>query len=209
MLIVSYLSTPLLLSIIIFFVSRACIRYIQYERMRKQFRCPPHKRYPSRDPILGLDYVWAMVKALKENRFLDFQKETYRATGGKAWAANFLGNRMVYTADAENIKALSTHNMDAFAIEPVRVGNGAITPYTGRGVSSSDGQKWQWSRDLVKPYFDRGGFANVRRLAPHVDRLICKIPLDGSTVDMQELFQRWVCEIEEKKLFSDLCLERS
>jgi len=98
----------------------------------------------------------------------------------------------VYSSAPENMKAMSTSQKDAFAVEPIRIANGAITPFQGRGVSSSDGAKWQESRDLVKPYFERGGFANLERLVQHVDRLLSKIPEDGSTIDMQPLFQRWV-----------------
>lgn len=166
------------------------LRITRYNRKRKELGCAPLERYPGWDQILGLDYVYAMVKALKQDRFLAFQSETYGQH--KAWTANFLGNRMVYSLTSENMKALSTSHLDSFAIEPIRVGNGAITPFTGRAVSSSDGQKWKSSRELVMPYFDRAGFSNLERLGGHVDRLLGKIPTDGSTVDMQPLLQRWV-----------------
>lgn len=182
-----------ILSLVIFYwASRIVLNYLHYERARRDLGCPPLKTYPSKDRILGLDYVYAMVRALKENRFFDFQKETYSALGSKAWKANFLGSRMVYSAEPDNMKAMSTSHRDCFAVEPIRIANGAITPFTGRGVSSSDGPKWQHSRDLVKPYFERAAFSNLERLKEHVHRLISKIPTDGSTVDMQPLFQRWV-----------------
>ncbi|KAI1387796.1 cytochrome P450 [Hypoxylon trugodes] len=150
---------------------------------------------------MGLDYVYAMFQALAENRFLEFNRETYAARGSKSWTAIFMGNRMVYSSEPENMKALSTSHRDAFAVEPIRVGNGAITPFQGRGVSSSDGPKWQYSRDLVKPYFDREGFSNLDRLRTHVDRLISKIPTDGSMVDMQPLFRRWLLDTSTDFLF--------
>lgn len=180
-----------------YYVGGQYVEYLRYERTRKSFGCPPLSKYPPGwDPIFGSGYVRAMIKALKEDRFLQFQTETYASTGGggggRAWAANFLGNRMVYSAEPENMKAMSTSHRDAFAVEPIRIANGAITPFTGPGVSSSDGARWQASRDLVKPYFERAAFSNLERLSGHVDRLIAKIPKDGSTVDMQPLFQRWV-----------------
>ena len=179
--------------VFLYWLGHSYLSYLKYERTRAQFGCPPLKRWPGWDRVLGVDYVYAMLKALKENRFLEFQKESY-AIGGrsKVWTANFLGNRMIYSSDPENMKAMSTFQKDAFAVEPIRVANGAITPFQGRGVSSSDGAKWQESRDLVKPYFDRAGFSNLGRLATHTDRLLSKIPMNGSTVDMQPLFQRWV-----------------
>lgn len=186
------LSLSILPLVLLCWVGHSYLSYLHYERTRAQFGCPPLKRYPSWDRILGLDYVYAMFKALKEHRFLEFQTETYSARGSKVWTANFAGNRMVYSSEPENMKAMSTSRNNCFAVEPIRVANGAITPFTGRGVSSSDGPKWQHSRDLVKPYFDRGGFSNLGRLRGHVDRLLNRVPTDGTTVDMQPLFQRWV-----------------
>jgi cytochrome P450 len=177
---------------VVYWIGKACVGYHQYERSRKAFGCPSLKRYPSWDRILGLDYVAAMFKALKEHRFLEFQKDTYSAAGGVAWTANFMGNRMVYTSHPENMKAMSTSHAESFGIEPIRYANGAITPFTGRGVNSSDGERWRRSRELVRPYFDREGFTNLGRLEVHVDRLLSKIPVDGSMIDMQPLFQRWV-----------------
>jgi len=177
---------------ILYFVGCSFFNYLRYERKRKELGCPPLKRYPGWDPIMGTDYVYAMFRALAENRFLEFNRETYAARGAKTWTATFMGNRMVYSSEPENMKAMSTSHKDCFAVEPIRVGNGAITPFQGRGVSSADGPKWQYSRDLVKPYFERDGFSNIERLREHVDRLVSKIPCDGSTVDMQPLFRRWV-----------------
>ncbi|TVY82883.1 Cytochrome P450 monooxygenase lepH [Lachnellula suecica] len=188
---------------IIYYVFRQYAEYLRYERARKSLGCPPLSQYPSWDPIFGIGYVKAMLKALKEDRFLQFQSETYAARGAKVWTANFLGNRMVYSSEPQNMKAMSTSHKDAFAVEPIRIANGAITPFTGPGVSSSDGAKWQASRDLVKPYFERGGFSNLDRLSGHMDRLIDKIPRDSSAVDMQPLFQRWFLDTSTDFLFGD------
>ncbi|KAM7215915.1 putative cytochrome P450 [Rhypophila decipiens] len=197
---------PLLsLTIFIFFwASRAFSKYLQYEQKRVQFGCQPLRRYRSWDMILGLDYVYSMMKAIKEDRFFEFQKQTYHTANGdysRVWTANFLGNRMVYSSASENMKAMSTSRKDCFGIEPIRVTNGAVGPFTPGGVSSSDGAKWHRARDLIKPYFDRAAFSNLDRLQVHVDRLLNKIPSDGTTVDMQSLFQRWFLDTSTEFLF--------
>lgn len=178
--------------VVSYYVGRMCLNYGRYTQARKSLGCPPLPHYPHWDPILGLDFVYAMFNALWQHRFLEFQKESYSARGSKVWCANFLGNRMVYSSEPDNMKAMSTSHIDAFGVEPIRTANGAVTPFTGFGVNTSDGEKWQHSRNLVKPYFDRSGYTNLQRLGEHVDRLLSKIPTDGATVDMQPLFQRWV-----------------
>nr|QNH68019.1 PfpB [Penicillium sp.] len=195
------LTLPFLVSAILLWILKGLFQYQQYERTRKQLGCAPLSRYPGWDRILGTGYVRSMIRAMKENRFLEFQRETYDAFESKVWQANFMGNRMVYSSKPENMKAMSTSHRDSFAVEPIRVANGAITPFTGRGVSSSDGAKWLMSRDLVKPYFERSGFTNLGRLEGHVDRLLSKIPTDGSAIDMQPLFQRWFLDTSTDFLF--------
>jgi cytochrome P450 monooxygenase len=135
-----------------------------------------------------------MFKALKEDRFIEFQTEAHSARDSKVWTANFMGNRMVYSSEPENMKALSTLQKDCFTVEPIRVAYGAITPFTGRGVSSSDDAKWQSSRDLVKPYFERAGFSNLERLSRHVGRLLSKIPMKRK-VTMISGGSRWLEDV--------------
>jgi cytochrome P450 monooxygenase len=188
------LSITILFITLLYWVGRAYLNYLRYERTAAQFGCPPLKRYPGWDRILGLDYVHAMFKALKEDRFIEFQTEAHSARDSKVWTANFMGNRMVYSSEPENMKALSTLQKDCFTVEPIRVAYGAITPFTGRGVSSSDDAKWQSSRDLVKPYFERAGFSNLERLSRHVGRLLSKIPMKRK-VTMISGGSRWLEDV--------------
>ena len=191
--------TNLALVLGVSWVAWASWKYMRYEQLRVRSGCAPLKRYPGWDRLLGLDYVYSMMKSLKHDEFLEFQTRTYSASGSKVWTTNFLGNRMIYSSESENMKALSTSRNDQFGVVPIRVGNGASKPFTAGGVSTSDGAKWQVARDLVKPYFERACYHNLDRLRGHMDRLMSKIPIDGSTVDMQPLFQRWVSVVMSEK----------
>jgi cytochrome P450 len=176
---------------------------IRYEWSRRQLGCASLPRYPTWDILFGLDYVYAMMKALKEDRFFLFQKQTYANYRFRMWSANFLGSRMLYSSRSEHLKAISTSHFEDFAIEPIRVANGALTPFTGRGISTSDGSKWAESRILIKPYFDRAAFSDLARLESHTNRLLRKIPTDGSAVDMQPLFQHWFLDTATEFLLGE------
>ncbi|KAI2601732.1 cytochrome P450 [Hypoxylon sp. NC1633] len=206
-----HLAVSFLTLTLAYFIGRACLSHLAYERKLAKLGCSSPRRYPSWDRVSGLDYVCAMMRALRKDRLTAFLRDTYAAMGWRPWTANFLGTRMVYTTDPAHMKALSTTHRECFAIEPIRVGNGALAPFTGRGVSSSDGPRWAASRELVLPYFDRAAFTNLNRLRSHADRLLSKIPSDGSTVDMQPLLQRWFLDTSTEFLFGETvnCLDYS
>jgi cytochrome P450 monooxygenase len=167
---------------------------IRYSLARKRHGCPKIPHYKHLEPIFGLDFVRSMIKALKEDRFLQFQKDLFASQGCKAFTATFMGQRMVYTSESENMKAMSVApRWQQFGVQPIRLGNKAATPFTQHGVTTTDGQLWQYSRNLIKPYFDRSGYSDLARLEAHVDGLIDLFPKDGSSFDIQPMVKRWVC----------------
>lgn len=64
----------------------------------------------------------------------------------------------------------------------------AFIPLLGQGIFATDGAAWQHSRDLLRPSFTRSLIGDLATFEDHVGRLIERIPRDGSTVDLQELF---------------------
>ncbi|KAK4240413.1 cytochrome P450 [Achaetomium macrosporum] len=173
----------------------------QYDRKRREYGCPKMPHYKHREPILGLDFVYAMVSALKEDRFLPFCKDLFASQGCKAFTATFMGSRMVYTSESENMKAMSTSQWEEFGVQPIRLANGASLPFTLHGVSTTDPPMWEYSRNLIKPYFERSGYSNLSRLEMHVDNLIDLLPSDGSSFDFQPLVKRWFLDTSTEFLF--------
>ena len=196
----------LIVSLILYSIAKSLYKSIQYNRGKDARGCGDIKKYRHYDPIFGLDYVYAMVTALKEHRFLPFQKQLFAAQGVKTFEAKFFGMRMVYSSEVENMKAMSTSMWKDFGVTPIRNGNGAATPFIGHGTSTSDGEIWEYSRGLIKPYFDRGGYHNLGRLAVHTDRLLDNVPMDSSTFDLQPLLQRWVSNIPNYYRKGDLMI---
>jgi len=182
----------LIILIGVFYLLNRIHQNSQYERRRKAFGCGILRRYPHLDPILGLDLFYAIFSNLKRHRFLEYQKELYLAQGCKTFEANFLGTRMIFSSEDENMKAMQTSRWEDFGVQPIRQGNGALKPLGTHGASSTDGDLWMFSRNLIKPYFKRAEYEALSRLDYHIDRLLEKIPSDGKTVDIQPLFQRWV-----------------
>ncbi|KAI4160850.1 MAG: hypothetical protein LQ342_005375 [Letrouitia transgressa] len=144
-----------------------------------------------------------MAKALKEHRFLHWQKEFFASQNAKTFEATLLGSRMLYSSEPENMKAMSTSVEQDFGVEPIRNGNGAVTPFTSHGTSTSDGEMRKFSRNLIKPYFDRDGYRNLHRLEVHVDKLLELVPTHNSTFDLQPLLQRWFLDTSTEFLYGE------
>ncbi|KAL7905491.1 cytochrome P450 [Trichoderma velutinum] len=186
---------------VVAYVLQSISESISYRRKTKARGCGELKTYPHWDPIWGLDFVVSMSSAFKEHRFLSWMQVTWAKMGRKTFRARFLGMRMVYSSEMENMKAMSTSQWEEFVVEPIRMGNGVAGPVTGRGVSTSDGDFWHYSRGMTKPYFERQGFANTERLKPFTDKLLDLIPTDGAACDMQELIRRWFLDTSTEFLF--------
>lgn len=168
------------------------LKYVNYTRASNARGCSSIPRYPQKDPILGGDVALSMAKALKENGFLLWLKTLHSNMPSKTFTINFLGTRMIYTIEPENMKAMSAINWRDFGIRPTRHANKACMPFADNGVNTTDGPLWEFSRSLLKPYFLREAYTNVDRLEKHTENLLALIPTDESTFDLQPLLQRWV-----------------
>ncbi|KAF2773332.1 cytochrome P450 [Teratosphaeria nubilosa] len=188
-------------SVVVLYFARKALDSIRYFQKTKSRQCGPLKSFPHWDPIWGIDWVLSMSRAFTEHRWLAWMEETWTAMGTSTFKARFLGMRMVYTSEMENMKAMSTSQWQEFVIEPIRVDNGAAAPFTGKGVSTSDGEFWQRSHNIVKPYFDRQGFSNVERLKPFTDALLDLIPANGKAFDFQTLIRRWFLDTSTEFVF--------
>ncbi|KAK5991437.1 Cytochrome P450 monooxygenase lepH [Cladobotryum mycophilum] len=199
------ISTYIFLFVGVSIFYNVCARFLgslRYERKRKALGCGEIKKYSHKDPIFGLDLVSDMAKSFKEHRWLPWQKELFESHNAKTLDTVFLGTRTILSMDSENMKAMSTDRWEEFGVQPIRFQNGAVTPFaTQPGVSLADGELWHYSRNMIKPYFDRSGFRNLNRLDESTDRLVSLLPMDGTTVDMQPLMQRWFLDTSSTFVF--------
>lgn len=100
-----------------------------------------------------------------------------------------LGRRVVVTIEPKNVQAILALKFKDFDLGSR---NKALSPLLGQGIFASDGQLWEHSRALMRPNFARNQVADVGLYERHVSNLINNIPVDGSTVDLQELFFQMV-----------------
>jgi hypothetical protein len=148
-------------------------------------------RYWQWDPILGLDMVFSQIRALRQNRYLDWLSDLH-ANMPKTFSLNYFGSRWIYSIEPEMLKAVYATNFKDFGVAPIRRHTKGSMPFADKGINTTDGEDWQFSKTLIKPFFERDVYTDTDRIALYADRFLALLPQDGETFDVQPLIQRWV-----------------
>lgn len=159
----------------------------KYKRAVARLGCSPVSRYPHKDPILGYDLHHLLQRSKAENGLNPTLQQLYSEVGkGQTFQALTWGIQTVYTINTENVKAVLTADFGSFGVEAIR--KAFSDPWIGGGIMMSDGLIWKTSRAMVKPSLSKSHFWDMHEFSEQVNRLLAKIPTDGTTVDLQPLF---------------------
>ena len=185
---------------IVLLISLTALQELMLARKLRKLHCNSPPRYPQKIPFLGLDLANLLNRSRQEGALLSKLQLLFRRYG-KTFQATLWGQTIVYTMDAANIQSVHTREFKSFGVEPIRktVNQG----WMGDGIFVSDGPIWKHSRTLLKPYFSKDQFADFSSFDTHVERLLTILPQDGTTIDLQPLFQRLV----SRPLVSYSCLQ--
>ncbi|KAF2803064.1 putative cytochrome P450 alkane hydroxylase [Mytilinidion resinicola] len=149
--------------------------------------CKPPPSYPHIDPIFGLDSLILCLRNLQRGNLMNHLDNTFKRIQGGVYtySTNFLGSRVIYTIEPENVKTIFATRYEDYGQSQTRKDALAIF---GPGIFTLDGAQWQASRALLRPNFVRSQIGDMSRLEVHVRQLIEKIPKHGKVVDLQPLF---------------------
>lgn len=172
---------------ILYLLVQAIITSHRRYLISRKHGCKPVPSYPHKDPIFGLDVFLANLKLSNTGGFLDDVKRKFeKVIGGYTFTQLLLGQRMILTAEPENIKAILATQFKDFQLPPRR--KVAFQPVFGHGIFTTDGKEWETSRALLRPNFSRSQVGDLDTFEVHISNMISQIPRDGSTVDLQALF---------------------
>ena len=172
------------LPVLLYTISRIQ-RRLRYEWYKRANGCGEPRNYSHKDPIWGLDLFYAQKRAGEKGVWLPTSKRLFKENG-KTYKINLLGETMIHTMDPRNIQAAWAINFKDWGLQPFR--EGLAVPFFDRGINTTDGEFWHYSRTLIRPTFARTEVADFESLEKHTKRFLTRIPRDGSTVDVQELF---------------------
>ncbi|OAA58901.1 Cytochrome P450 [Akanthomyces lecanii RCEF 1005] len=183
-------------------VFKNAIRYITDEKKRKALGAGKIPAYPQWDPIFGLDMAWSQMKALKGHYYIPWLRDIH-AGQPKTFSIKFLNTRQIYTTEPENLKAMTAVVWKDFGISPLRRFKNIGYPFGDKGVNTTDGDDWVFSRFLIKPFFNREVYTSSERLRGYTDHFLRILPPDGQTLNVQPYFQRWFLDVTTDFIFGE------
>jgi hypothetical protein len=179
------------------------------QRYAKEHNCQPALHFPHREPFLGLDLFWQLIKSSKEKRRMESTKHLYDHYG-LTWQSTSFGREVIntidpeniqsirrtynrsgeHTIDPENIQSVMAQDFESWGLAPLRYP--AAGPFMGRGVFTSDGPFWQYARAQVKPVLTRAQFTDYEKLESHLQKFFRVLPKNSEDVDVLPLLERLV-----------------
>ena len=193
---------PLLLLVAILvtstFISSGIWRWLISLQFANRHGCQPVARSSNKDPFLGLDAIYRLIRSVKEHKALEMMEGQYHLYGNTFKSKQLL-RHSIMTMEPENAKAVLAVNFKDYGIgHRLRV----FRPLLGAGIFNTDGQHWATSRALIRPNFARDQVTDLTLFENLIPELISQIPHDGeSVIDLQDLFFRYTTDSATEFLF--------
>jgi len=110
----------------------------------------------------------------------------------KTFSIRLMGMNWIFSIEPDILKAVYATNFEDFGVEPIRRHSKGAHPFADKGVNTTDGKDWEFSRFHIKPFFEREVYTSTERITPHAEGFLRMLPEDGVSFDVQPLLQRWV-----------------
>ncbi|KAA6413114.1 MAG: cytochrome P450 [Lasallia pustulata] len=144
---------------------------------------------------LGIDFVYRGITATVKHRNLELWEWLFKSGNANCpytVEVNVASERLLFTADVENIKAiLTTQFADYGKGEPFHKD---WRDFLGDGIFTTDGAEWHKNRQLIRPQFIKDRVSDLETFEVHVQKLIGLMGGRGEEVDVSELFFRYTLD---------------
>ncbi|TVY53944.1 Cytochrome P450 monooxygenase lepH [Lachnellula suecica] len=173
-------------------------RSVSYQFAMRKAGCSSPIKSPHKDPFLGLDLFFKLMKATKAGDSKSVEKHIFAY--GKTVQINNWGRKKYMTMDSQIMQAVLTTCADKFGPSPHRHKIGG--PFLGDGIfTAPEGEIWKRTRQLITPVFARAQISELSTLEGHCGRMIGLIPRDGSTIDLQPLLRKLYLDSSTEFIF--------
>lgn len=174
-------------------------RQITIYRFCKKFGC---KEVPAVSTgFFGARAVYEALSSMWNGRLLEFLYGKIAGSEYKTFKLSVAGQRILFTLDPENIKAVLATQFNDFALGSRHA---HFLPLLGDGIFTLDAHGWKTSRAMLRPQFSREQIAHVKSLEPHLLTLASHVKkAKGGVFDIQELFFRFTVDTATDILFGE------
>ncbi|KAK5015392.1 hypothetical protein LTR16_003046 [Cryomyces antarcticus] len=143
----------------------------------------------------GIELIYNGVKYHKAQRNLELWLGFFHGYGNPAnpytIEATACGQRVIFTADPENIKAVLATQFQDFG--KGKMFNEEWHDFLGDSIFTTDLEQWHDSRQLIRPQFVRDRLSDLEVFERHVGVLIEKLA-GGEEVELVDLFFRYTLD---------------
>lgn len=108
-------------------------------------------KWRNKDPILGIDFLAASYRAVKEHRGLEGTKARFDQLGVHTGLVKILTRKIVSTIEPENLKCVLASDFRSYSLGKER--KELLRPLFGDGIFTTDGDEWVLSSFLVQELF--------------------------------------------------------
>lgn len=188
----AHLSTPYLLGClaVLYVGYKVAVRLHINARIRRLgARAPVRKTYAP----MGLDMAYEVITYALKDKTLDMWLQMFNkwAGPGRYTIEAGIGERVILTAEPENIKAiLATQFKDYGKGEQFRQD---WHKFLGNGIFTTDGTLWHNSRQLIRPQFIKDRVSDIEIFETHTQVLISKLA-GAQSVDVLDMMFRFTLD---------------
>lgn len=144
----------------------------------------------------GADLVWNAVQHAHRHenlQFWDYNFMNYGHAMNPYTCETYIGGRQtVFTVDPENIKAILATQFNEYGKGPQF--HQDFEEFLGDGIFNTDHEKWQQSRQLIRPQFIKDRVSDLETFERHVSILLPLLGGNGREVDVKDLFFRYTLD---------------
>ena len=161
--------------------------------------CKPVHRL--KDWTFGLGLAYKAYHELRSHTLLEKSQADFEQHG-RTYSRRMGGLNLFATSEPEIIKTVLATEFKSWKLGEWR--RLAFKNALGaEGIFGSDGNKWKWTRELLRPCFTTTRVKAVHRFEKHVGRLIETIQKRGAsaTIDLQPIFSEFSMDVATEFLF--------
>jgi len=178
-----------------FYLKSVIFHYEQERRLDRLGKRAPLNR--SHTPF-NVGMILKAVKSFSKNKNMEFWINTFRTMGNPKLPYTVetvtVGERLILTADEENIKAILATQFQDYGKGPQFRAD--WKDFLGLSIFTTDGALWHDSRSLLRPQFIKDRVSDLKTFEGHLKKLLPLLEGDhvGATVRFDDLIYRYTLD---------------